>query len=92
MITNMSKELQIYAWYIKKCHWNLRRRMESVENQVEQLGRSLADMRGVEGLREESLKERFLAVEKSLRDVNRGVQLIRDKQVESVSFKEGFTP
>lgn len=55
--------------------------MDSVENQVEQLGRSLADMRGVEGLREESLKERFLSMEKALRDVNRGVQLIRDKQV-----------
>lgn len=60
------------------------RRMESVENQVEQLGRSLADMRGVEGLREESMKERFIAVEKSLRDVHRGVQMIRDKQVISL--------
>jgi hypothetical protein len=67
------------AWMFSKALWC--RRMDSVENQVEQLGRSLADMRGVEGLREETLKERFLAMEKTLRDVNRGVQLIRDKQV-----------
>ena len=43
----------------------------------------MADVREVEGVREESLKLRLTSVDKGLRDVTRGVQLIRDKQVAS---------
>eukprot|EP00884_Botryococcus_braunii_P013663 jgi/Botrbrau1/22298/Bobra.0138s0050.1 len=72
--------LKRFAGGLQRVLEDINRRMDSVENQVEQLGRSLADMRGVEGLREESLKERFFSMEKTLRDVSRGIQLIRDKQ------------
>lgn len=37
----------------------------------------------MEGLREDANKERFIGVEKTLRDIQRGVQLIRDKQARS---------
>jgi hypothetical protein len=40
----------------------------------------LADIQEVEGLREDAMKERFTSMEKTLRDVHRGVQMIRDKQ------------
>jgi hypothetical protein len=40
----------------------------------------LADIQKVEGLREDAMKERFSSMEKTLRDVHRGVQMIRDKQ------------
>ena len=41
----------------------------------------MADVREVEGVREESLKLRLNTLDKGLRDITRGVQLIRDKQV-----------
>ena len=41
----------------------------------------MADVREVEGLREESLKLRLNTLDKGMRDITRGVQLIRDKQV-----------
>lgn len=41
----------------------------------------LADIQKVEGLREDAVKERFSSMEKTLRDVHRGVQIVRDKQV-----------
>ena len=41
----------------------------------------LADIQKVEGLREDAKKERFSSMEKTLRDVHRGVQIVRDKQV-----------
>lgn len=58
-----------------------RRRLESVENQTEQLGRAVADSREVDGLREDAFKDRLTAIDKSIRDVSRNVQLVRDKQV-----------
>ena len=58
------------------------RRLESVENQTEQLGRASADAREVDGLREDAFKERLTAIEKGIRDVSRNMQLVRDKQVQ----------
>lgn len=43
--------------------------------------RALSDIRDVEGLRDDATKERFNALDKTLRDIQRGVQLVRDKQV-----------
>ena len=43
----------------------------------------LADVQKVEGLREDAMKERFSSMEKTLRDVHRGVQIVRDKQVDT---------
>ena len=57
------------------------RRLESVENQTEQLGRASADAREVDGLREDAFMERLTAIEKGIRDVSRNMQLVRDKQV-----------
>ena len=57
------------------------RRLEAVENQTEQLGRAVADSREVDGLREDAFKDRLTAIDKSVRDVSRTVQLVRDKQV-----------
>ena len=57
------------------------RRLENLENQSEQLGRAVADVREVEGVREDSLKSRLTAIDKGLSAVTRNVQLIRDKQV-----------
>lgn len=56
------------------------RRLESVENQTEQLGRASADAREVDGLREDAFKERLTAIEKSMRDVSRNVQIVKDRQ------------
>jgi hypothetical protein len=58
-----------------------RRRLEALENQTEQIRSTLSEQHSVEGLREGAGKERFNSLEKSLRDIQRGVQLIRDKQV-----------
>ena len=44
----------------------------------------LAEVQKVEGLREDAMKERFSAMDKTLRDVHRGVQIVRDKQVGSL--------
>lgn len=59
----------------------MRRRLESVEHQTEQLGRAVADSREVDGLREDAFKDRLTGIDKSIRDVSRNVQLVRDKQV-----------
>ena len=55
--------------------------MESVENQTEQLGQAAADAKDIGQLKEDSLKDRLTSIEKSLRDVGRNVQLVRDRQV-----------
>ena len=72
----------------KYCRWSqLRgsgsacRRLELLENRTEQVSSMLADIQKVEGLREDAMKERFSSMEKTLRDVHRGVQIVRDKQV-----------
>lgn len=52
-----------------------------MENQTEQLGRASADAREVDGLREDAFKERLTAIEKSMRDVSRNVQIVKDRQV-----------
>ena len=57
------------------------RRLESVEHQTEQLGTAVADSREVDGLREDAFKDRLTGIDKSIRDVSRNVQLVRDKQV-----------
>ena len=62
---------------------NFDRRLESVENQTEQLGRASAGAQEVGGLREDAFKERLTAIEKGIRDVSRNVQLVRDRQVHS---------
>lgn len=64
-----------------KQNWKTRRRLESVEHQTEQLGRAVADSREVDGQREDAFKDRLTAIDKSIRDVSRNVQLVRDKQV-----------
>lgn len=43
--------------------------------------KALSDIRDVDGLRDDATKERFNTVDKTLRDIQRGVQLVRDKQV-----------
>ena len=58
-----------------------RRRLESVENQTEQLGQAAAGAKDIGQLKEDSLKDRLTSIEKSLRDVGRNVQLVRDRQV-----------
>ena len=57
------------------------RRLESLENRTEQVSSMLADVQKVEGLREDAMKERFSSLERTLRDIHRGVQIVRDKQV-----------
>lgn len=57
------------------------RRLESLEHQSEQVMKALSDARDVDGLRDDASKERFSAIDKTLRDIQRGVQLVRDKQV-----------
>ena len=63
----------------------MRRRLESVEHQTEQLGRAVADSREVDGLREDAFKDRLTAIDKSVREVSRNIQLVRDKQVPEVA-------
>ena len=58
------------------------RRLEALEGQTERLGQALADLRETDGVREEYVKERLSALERMLREVSRGVQLVRDKQVQ----------
>lgn len=41
----------------------------------------MADSREVDGLREDAFKDRLTAIDKSIRDVSRNVQLVRAKQV-----------
>ena len=55
--------------------------MESIENQVEQLGTGAADAKDVGAVKDEALKERLTHIERSIRDVSRNVQLVRDRQV-----------
>ena len=62
------------------CSWYYRR-LESVENQTEQLGQAAADAKEVDRLKEDSLKERLTTIEKNIRDIGRNVQLVRDRQV-----------
>ena len=57
------------------------RRLESLEHQSEQVMKALSDVRDVGGLRDDATKERFTNIDKTLRDIQRGVQLVRDKQV-----------
>lgn len=63
------------------------RRLENLENQSEQLGRAVADVREVEGVREDALKSRLTAIEKGVSSVTRNVQLIRDKQVQLMCLR-----
>ena len=41
----------------------------------------MADSREVDGLREDAFKDRLTAINKSICDVSRSVQLVRDAQV-----------
>lgn len=61
------------------------RRLESLENQTEQVAKGVAEIQEVSATRTEALKGRFSGIEKALREVQRGVQLVRDKQVGRVS-------
>lgn len=65
------------------------RRLESLEHQSEQVMKALSDVRDVGGLRDDATKERFASIDKTLRDIQRGVQLVRDKQV---CLNNGLTP
>ena len=56
------------------------RRLESLENQVEQLGSAAADRHETDTVRENAFKERFTSLDKAVREVSRSVQLVRDKQ------------
>jgi hypothetical protein len=58
-----------------------RRRLSNLENRTEQMSQVVADIQQVSGLRDDAHKERLGALEKTLREVHRGVQIIRDKQV-----------
>lgn len=66
-------------------------RLEGLESKAESLGQSLAEFKQVETVREEGQRERFNAVDKSLKEVSRGIQLVRDKQVHS-TCKDCTTP
>ena len=76
-----------YADLVNQSHLQLCRRLESLENQTERLGRAISDARDVDCVREEGLKERFNSLDKGLRDISRGVQLVRDKQVSTCHSK-----
>lgn len=65
------------------------RRLESLENRTEQISQVVADIQAVSGLRDDAAKERLGALEKTLREVHRGVQIIRDKQVGGVGGGPG---
>lgn len=54
--------------------------MESLETQTERLSRAVSDAGEAEGLREGAVKASFAAVTQDLRDIQRSVQLVRDKQ------------
>ncbi len=56
------------------------RRLESLENQIEQLGSAAADGHETDTVRENAFKERFTSLDKAVREVSRSVQLVRDKQ------------
>lgn len=60
------------------------RRLGNLENRTEQISQVVADIQAVSGLRDDAAKERLGALEKTLREVHRGVQIIRDKQVGGV--------
>ena len=72
------------------------RRLESLEHQSEQVMKAMSDVRDVGGLREDATKERFTSIDKTLRDIQRGIQLVRDKQVGLIPYwlvyAEGFSP
>ncbi len=57
------------------------RRLGSLESRTEQIGQVVADIQQVSGLREDATKERLTGMEKALREIQRNVQIIRDKQV-----------
>ena len=56
------------------------RRLEALESRTEQACGSLAELQAVGALREDASRERLGGVEKTLREVHRLVQIIRDKQ------------
>lgn len=58
-----------------------RRRLVNLENRTEQISQAVADIQAVAGLRDDAAKERLAGLERTLREVHRGVQIIRDKQV-----------
>ena len=55
--------------------------MESIENQIEQLSRGSADAKEVAAVKDDAYKERLTTIERSMRDISRNVQLVRDRQV-----------
>ena len=57
------------------------RRLETIEQRTEQLTDALAEGHQIDKLREDALKERLTGLDKSVREVGRGVQAIKDKQV-----------
>ncbi len=59
------------------------RRLETLETRTEEVAQAVADGRQEGTSREEAGREHFDSLEKGLREVQRGVQLIRDKQVGS---------
>lgn len=51
----------------------------------------VADIQAVSGLRDDANKERLGALERTLREVHRGVQIIRDKQVREAQQGQEFS-
>lgn len=59
----------------------LTRRLGALESRMEHASQALQELQEVGSFRDETIKERLTGVEKSLREVHRCVQIIRDKQV-----------
>lgn len=57
------------------------RRLTTIESRCETIDQAVVDLREVGSVRDETVKERLQSIERQLREIFRGVQLIRDKQV-----------
>ena len=64
------------------------RRLETLETKTEEVAQAVAEGRQEGTSREEAGREQLDSLEKGLREVQRGVQLIRDKQVGSYGLQQ----
>ncbi|EFN57399.1 hypothetical protein CHLNCDRAFT_142823 [Chlorella variabilis] len=71
---------QRFSGSLQKILEDVDRRLESLENRTEHICQVVTDLQSVAGLREDAAKERLGGLEKTLREVHRSVQIIRDKQ------------
>lgn len=53
--------------------------MEALENRTEQMQEIISDIQQVTTVREDAARERAATAEKTLRDIQRNVQIVRDR-------------